>query len=192
MTTVSNVSPVRLDRRRILGAAAAAAAMTGLTACSSSPQIADYSGAQPQLDLRSYFNGPLKAYGMFSDRSSKVLRRFVVDMDCRWEAEQGVLDETFTYADGTRERRVWRLTHLGGGRYSGRADDVLGEAQGAVAGNAFQWRYTLKLPMDGRVWEVEFDDWMYLINERVMLNRAVMSKWGIRLGEVQLVFTRPG
>jgi hypothetical protein len=119
-----------------------------------------------------------------------VLRRFVVDMDCTWTGENGVLDEGFLYADGTRERRIWRLTHLGDGRYVGRADDVVGEARGAVAGNAFQWQYTLKLPVDGRVWEVDFDDWMFLIDERVMLNRAVMSKWGIRLGEVQLVFTR--
>jgi Protein of unknown function (DUF3833) len=67
---------------------------------------------------------------------------------------------------------------------------VVGEARGAVAGNAFQWQYTLKLPVDGRVWEVDFDDWMFLIDERIMLNRAVMSKFGIRLGEVQLAFTR--
>jgi NOL1/NOP2/fmu family ribosome biogenesis protein len=46
------------------------------------------------------------------------------------------------------------------------------------------------LPVDGRVWEVDVDDWMFLIDERIMLNRAVMSKFGIRLGEVQLVFTR--
>ena len=177
-------------RRQLLGAAGAATATLGLSACGSAPQVTDYSAQQPKLDLRSYFNGKLKAHGMFSDRSGKVLRRFVVDMDCRWEGENGVLDEQFLYADGARERRIWRLTHLGDGRYSGRADDVVGEARGAVAGNAFQWQYTLKLPVDGRVWEVDFDDWMFLIDERIMLNRAVMSKVGIRLGEVQLVFTR--
>jgi hypothetical protein len=53
-----------------------------------------------------------------------------------------------------------------------------------------RWQYTLALPVDGRVWEVQFDDWMYLMNDRVMLNKAVMSKWGVRLGEVTLSFTR--
>jgi hypothetical protein len=35
---------------------------------------------------------------------------------------------------------------------------------------------------------VQFDDWMYLVDERVMLNKAVMSKFGIHLGEVTLSF----
>lgn len=34
------------------------------------------------------------------------------------------------------------------------------------------------------------DDWMILIDERVMLNKARMSKFGIRLGEVTLSFTK--
>jgi NOL1/NOP2/fmu family ribosome biogenesis protein len=42
------------------------------------------------------------------------------------------------------------------------------------------------------VWEVQFDDWMYLMDERVMLNKARMSKWGIYLGEVTLSFTKRG
>jgi hypothetical protein len=40
------------------------------------------------------------------------------------------------------------------------------------------------------VWEVQFDDWMYLMDERVMLNKARMSKWGFHLGEVTLSFTK--
>jgi hypothetical protein len=118
------------------------------------------------------------------------VRRFTVQMTCSWRGDEGVLDEDFTYSDGTKERRVWRLKKLGNGRYSGTADDVVGIAQGQAAGNAFQWAYTLRLPVDGKVYEVQFDDWMYLVDERVMLNKAVMSKFGIRLGEVTLVFTK--
>lgn len=44
--------------------------------------------------------------------------------------------------------------------------------------------------MDGKVYHVDFDDWMYLIDERVMLNRATMSKFGVRLGEITLSFTK--
>jgi hypothetical protein len=57
-----------------------------------------------------------------------------------------------------------------------------------AAGNALNWAYTLRLTVDGRTWDVQFDDWMFLMDERVMLNRAVMSKFGIRLGEVTLAF----
>lgn len=54
-----------------------------------------------------------------------------------------------------------------------------------------QWRYTLALPVDGRVWEVQFDDWMVLMDDRMLLNRAAMSKLGIRLGDVTLAFGKP-
>ncbi|MCF8167788.1 MAG: DUF3833 domain-containing protein [Rhodoferax sp.] len=36
--------------------------------------------------------------------------------------------------------------------------------------------------------EVQFDDWMYLMNDRVMPNKAVMRKFWVRLGKVTLTF----
>jgi hypothetical protein len=171
-------------KRRALALLPAAA----LLAACASPTPADYAAEKPLLDLKTYFNGPLEAHGIFTDRSGKVVRRFTVQMTGTWTGNQGVLDERFTYSDGKTERRVWRLTDEGGGRWSGRADDVVGTATGVAAGNALNWRYTLRLPVDGSVYEVQFDDWMYLMDERVMLNKAAMSKFGIFLGEVTLAF----
>jgi hypothetical protein len=37
---------------------------------------------------------------------------------------------------------------------------------------------------------VRFDDWMYLMTDKVMLNKATMSKFGVKLGEVTLSFTK--
>ena len=142
------------------------------------------------LDLQQYFNGTLDAYGVFTDRSGAVVKRFTVVMKCSWQGDDGVLDEDFVYSDGTLQKRIWRLKKLGQGRFSGRADDVVGEALGESRGNAFHWTYTLSLPVDGRVFEVQFDDWMYLMTDQVMLNKATMSKFGVRLGEVTLSFTK--
>ena len=164
--------------------------LSGLAGCAN-PDITTYAGQQPALDLARYFNGKVLAHGMFQDRSGQVVRRFTVEMDGRWDGDQGVLDEHFTYADGTKDRRVWHLTRHPDGRYSGTAADVVGTASGQASGNAFNWTYTLRLPVDGTTYEVRFDDWMYLIDERVMLNRATMSKWGVRLGEVTLSFHKP-
>ena len=165
----------------------------GLAGCAG-PQVGDYAREQPRLDLRQYFNGTVDAYGVFTDRSGKVVKRFTVVMKCTWSGpagqETGVLDEEFFYSDGTKDRRVWTLRRTAEGRYVGTAADVVGEAQGEVAGNAFRFGYTLRLPVDGRTYEVQFDDWMYLMDERVMLNKAVMSKFGIRLGEVTLSFVK--
>jgi hypothetical protein len=161
------------------------------TGCASAPTPADYARETPRLDLRRYFDGPLVAHGVFTDRGGKVLRRFTVQLRGTWDGRNGVLEEDFRYSDGKVERRVWRLEDLGDGRYRGRADDVVGEAVGVAAGNALNWRYTLKLPVDDKVYEVQFDDWMYLVDDKVMLNKAVMSKFGIFLGEVTLAFYKP-
>lgn len=144
------------------------------------------------LDLRQYFNGTLEAHGIFQDRSGEVVKRFTVIIDARWQGDVGTLDERFTYSDGSTQRRVWTITRTGEGQYVGRADDVVGEARGEEAGNALRWRYVLALPVDGKVYNVNFDDWMFLMDDRVMLNRSVMSKWGFRLGEVTLSFYKRG
>ena len=176
-------------KRRALLAATGAAALTALTGCAG-PQVSDYAAEKPVLDLRQYFNGTLDAWGVFTDRSGKVVQRYTVVMQCSWQGDDGVLDEDFTYSDGTKQRRIWRLKKLADGRYTGRADDVVGEATGQALGNAFNWKYTLALPVDGRVIDVQFDDWMYLMTDKVMLNKAVMSKFGFTLGEVTLSFTK--
>jgi hypothetical protein len=174
-------------KRRISLLLAALAAATFATGCAA-PTPADYAAEKPLLDLKTYFNGEMVAHGLFTDRSGKVARRFVVKLTGTWQGRNGTLDERFTYTDGQTQHRVWHLTDEGGGRWTGRADDVVGVAEGQAAGNALNWRYTLALPVDGKVWEVQFDDWMYLMDGRVMLNKAVMSKFGIRLGEVTLAF----
>lgn len=172
--------------RRLLLAAAAALSLAGCAG----PVVQDYAAEKPALDLRTFFNGDLTAQGLFTDRSGRVVKRFTVTMNGRWEGDSGVLDERFQYSDGTTQRRVWRLKALGGGRYSGTADDVVGEAQGETAGNAFRFVYTLALPVDGRVWNVALDDWMFLMDERTVLNRSAMSKLGLHVGDVTLVITK--
>lgn len=170
---------------RLASALLAVAGLASLSGCAT-PTPQDYAQQQPALDLSRYFNGRLVAHGIVSDRSGRVLQRFTVQMTGTWQGDTGTLDEHFTYADGRKEQRVWTLQRQADGRWTGRAADVLGQAQGQAAGNALNWRYTLRLPVDGRVWDIDFDDWMFLVDQEVLLNRAVMSKFGIRVGEVLL------
>jgi hypothetical protein len=180
-----------MKRRALWLAATALAAAALMSGCASAPTPADYANEKPLLDLKSYFNGEMTAHGLFTDRSGKVVRRFTVQLTGTWNGNQGTLDERFTYSDGKTERRVWKLTDEGNGRWTGRADDVVGVAEGRSAGNALNWRYTLSLPVDGKVYEVQFDDWMYLMDNQVMLNKAAMSKFGFHLGDVTLSFYKP-
>ena len=168
---------------------AVAAALPLLSGCAA-PTVADYAAEKPVLDLREYFNGPVDAQGMFQDRNGKIIKRFAVALNGSWKGDVGTLEEDFVYSDGTTQRRVWTLTRQADGHYTGRADDVVGEARGQAQGNVFQWTYTLRQPVDGTVYEVQMDDWMVLMNNKTMLNRATMRKFGIKVGEVTLSFTK--
>lgn len=179
----------RRHAARWVGVLAIATATMALPGCAS-PDVGDYAAERPALDLRTYFDGKVTAHGIFTDRSGRVVKRFVVDMKCAWQSDVGTLDETFHYSDGSTQRRVWIIKRMPGGRYSGTAADVVGQASGREAGNAFNWQYTLALPVDGTVWHVQLDDWMYLVDELTMLNKAVMTKFGIKVGEITLSFTK--
>ena len=152
--------------------------------------VSQYREERPELRLEDYFNGTLDAWGMFQKRDGTVVKRFKVVIDARWEGDLGTLDERFTYSDGSSQQRVWRITRTGDDTYTGRADDVVGIADGRVSGNSLHWKYTLRLPVEDEVYEVQFDDWMFLQEDGVMLNRSVMKKFGFRLGEVTLFFKK--
>lgn len=168
---------------------AAAVFSLGLTACASSG-VEQYRAEQPVLDLKTYLNGTLDAWGMFQGRSGEVKKRFEVVIDAKWNGDTGVLDERFKWSDGTTSRRVWTLVKQADGTFRGTADDVVGEAVGEVSGNTLRWRYVLALPVNGKVYNVDFDDWMFLMDGKVMMNRSYMSKWGFNLGEVTLTFVK--
>ena len=163
----------------------------GLFGCSS-PSVNQYAQETPKLDLSEYFNGTIDAYGIFTDRSGEVKKRFTVLLVAKWSVvngkKTGILDESFEYSDGTKQKRIWTLVETAPGKYTGTADDVIGEAIGESAGNALNWSYTLALPVDKSIYHVQFDDWMYLVSTKVMINKAQMSKFGINLGDVTLSF----
>lgn len=160
-----------------------------LTGCAAVEPL-DYRAEKPALDLFRYFEGTVDGWGIFSDRSGRVVKRFTVAISGRVEGERLTLDEAFSYSDGTKSQRTWVISRTAPGRYSGTAGDVIGTAAGASGGNALRWTYVLALEVDGRTYHVDFDDWMYLQDEAVMLNRSTMSKFGFRLGELTLAFRK--
>lgn len=169
-----------------IGLISALSMITGCTSIS----VQEYKSEKPQLVLENYLDGHVDAYGFFQDRSGKVIKRFKVTMKGTWKNGVGTLDEDFIYSDGSKSKRIWTIKKTGPGTYSGTADDVIGEAHGETAGNAFQWKYTLELPVDGKKYHVQFDDWMYLMDDNIMLNKSKMYKFGIYLGEVTLTFVK--
>lgn len=163
--------------------------MMAILGCSST-SVERYAAEKPVLKLEDFFSGELKAWGVVQSRSGEILKRFVCTMTGTWTGDEGILDEDFVYADGTKQKRVWKLKKTGPNSYEGTAADVKGVAKGRVAGNAFYWEYVMLLPVDGKVYEVKFEDEMWLVDQDNLLNRAKMKKFGFQLGEVLLNIQR--
>ncbi len=165
-------------------------AAVGLSACGSQ-KLEDYSAETPTLDLREYLNGPLTASGVFFGLSDRAELRFVVDMEGTWEGKIGTLAEQFRYSDGKTEERIWTIRFQDDERFTATAADVEGEAVGGQSGNAATMSYRLRLPRDdGDEIVVSMEDWFYLQEDGTLINRAEMSKYGVTVGELIVVFRK--
>ena len=143
-----------------------------LTSCSSDMNINDFSNNKPKFKLEEYFNGKTEAWGMFHDRFGNLKRSFKVDIVGILDSDTLTLDEKFVYDDGEKDTRIWTIKILGDDKYSGEASDVVGKAKGVASGNALNWRYKLNLKVKDSTIVVDFDDWMFLQDKGVLINRA--------------------
>lgn len=164
--------------------------LIGIGGCSS-VSVQHYADNTPRFDLFEFFSGSVRGWGIVQDRSGKLLRQFVVDIDGQIDTQgRLVLTENFVWNDGELSRRIWTINHNESFTYRGRAEDVIGVAKGSAAGNALNWAYDLDLKIDGSSWKVAFDDWMFLQPDNVLINRATMKKFGFRLGDITIAFIK--
>ncbi|WP_428453800.1 DUF3833 domain-containing protein [Photobacterium kasasachensis] len=165
-----------------------AAVVLLLPGCSLS--IDEYQGTEPDFNLFEYFDGTVMAWGMLQDRDGKQTRRFEVVIQGRVQGNTLTLDEDFIFDDGEKQQRTWVITRTSDGHYSGRAGDVIGLATGKSVGNALNWQYVLRIPVDDTTYDISIDDWMYRQDHKRVFNIATMTKWGVRVGTLTLFFEK--
>ena len=161
-----------------------------LAACTGRPALEDEKLSSRKLNLEEFFDGRLVAYGQFQDIFGTVRRRFEVQIDGKWDGRTLTLVEDFVYEDGSTEQRIWTLTKTGPDSWIGSAPGVQGTARGTESGDTFNWTYQIDLPVPDGTLRVTFDDWMWLLTEDRLLNRAYMKRFGVDIGEVIITFEK--
>lgn len=145
-----------------------------------------YKGSTPPADIKTYFNGPIKAWGIVQDWRGRVVRRFDISMVGEWHGDIGTLTENFDYYDGQKQQRIWTIKKLSNGTYEGTAADIIDKAVGNAEGNAVRWHYVMNLPVDNTSYRIRFDDWMWVMNDGVLINRSYLKKFGITVSELTI------
>ena len=163
-----------------------------ITSCSgnNSMKPEDFKDQKPRLIIENYLSGNVKAWGILQNRSGKVTRQFSADLDGKWDGNQLTLDEKFNWSDGEVQTRQWKITKIDEHNYEGTAGDVVGKAKGYSYGPAFKFEYVLLVPVKGREIKITFDDWIFKQDDRVAINRATMTKFGIKVAELTVMFVK--
>ena len=162
-----------------------------LTGCSgNNMKPTDFKDQKPRLIIEEYLSGNVKAWGILQNRSGKVTRQFSADLNGNWDGKQLILDERFVWNDGEIQTRQWKINKIDNHNYEGTAGDVVGTAKGYSYGPAFKFEYVLLVPVKGREMKITFDDWIFMQDERVAINRATMTKFGIKVAELTVMFVK--
>lgn len=152
----------------------------------SSHNVNVYEGNVPVMDLKEYFTGNIKAWGIVQNWKGEVIQRFDVEMNGQWEGDMGTLEEAFTYYDGKTQQRTWKIHKSDANNYEGKAGDIIGKAKGQTMGNAMRWAYKMDLPVGDKTFRITFDDWMFRMNDGILINRSYLKKFGITVAELTL------
>ena len=162
-----------------------------LTGCSvNNMKPIDFKNQKPRLIIEDYLSGNVKAWGVLQNRSGKVTRQFKANLNGKWDGSKLILDEVFNWNDGEKQTRQWTINKLDEHNYEGTASDVVGTAKGYSYGPAFKFEYVLLVPVKGKNIKITFDDWIFMQDERVAINRATMTKFGIKVAELTVMFVK--
>ena len=163
-----------------------------ITSCSinNAMKPEDFKNKEPRLIIEEYLSGNVKAWGVLQNRSGKVTRQFSADLNGTWDGRQLILKEKFNWNDGEVQDREWKINKIDEHNYEGTAGDVVGKAKGFSYGPAFKFEYVLLVPVKGKEMKITFDDWIFKQDDKVAINRATLSKFGFKVGELTVFFRK--
>jgi hypothetical protein len=142
------------------------------------------------FDLLTYFEGRTLASGVFEGRSGQIKRRFTVELMGRPEGSNLALEEYFQFDDGERQERIWTLTRGDGQSFTGTCADAVSEARGGFEQGRAVLHSSLRLKVGNWQVAMHFDDVFYDTGDGTVLNRSTVSKWGVQLGQVLILFRK--
>ena len=176
--------------RRFLIAGAAALAIPG---CAASPRAP--SDLPEPLTLVSAFKGRTTGRGVFRIRLTGDERRFTAklygEVTGKAPARTLTVTEDFVFDDGQEDRLTWVFRETGPGRWTGKREDTVGEAEVIETDGVIRLTYTADFRSLSGVTRLGFRDIIYAAPDGTVIKDGVVSRWGLPVADVRFVIRRP-
>lgn len=170
--------------RRLLLLSAPALALAG---CATIPTPAEAPAGPITLDQ--VFVGRLNGEGLFRVALTGDQRRFTARLDGRLQGNRLTVVEDFVYDDGQTDRLTWVFDRAGPGRWTGRREDTVGEAEVIEEGDTIRLTYVADFRSLSGVTRLGFADVLYRHPDGRIINEAIVRRWGLPLARVHFTMS---
>ncbi|MBA4782959.1 MAG: DUF3833 family protein [Rhizobiales bacterium] len=182
---VANAATPPLPRANPVAVSAAAAPEAGLL-----PQPS--ADLQKKFTLEGFFAGETVARGTIFSKIAGASRSFQVTTSGTWDGNALTLVETYRYAAGDQEQRIWRFRKTGEGTYLAENNESLEPVNVGINGRVASLKYRKMLSRPGKdPVKVTFDEVWTLRKDGVLESRTELKKV-LRVGREAINFARAG
>lgn len=146
-----------------------------------------------EFTLEGFFAGRTFAKGTIFSKTVGAARSFRAVTKGMWDGEFLTLVESYQYAAGDREERVWRFRKTGANTYVAESNEILSPADVVIRDRVAEFKYQKKIPRPGGKGPVKvtFDETWTLRADGVLESRTELRKL-LRVGREAINFARAG
>lgn len=186
---VAEAATPPLPRANPVSGSAASTAAEGVPAGDVLQTAADL---QKKFTLEGFFTGETRARGTIFSKIAGASRSFQASTNGTWDGEVLTLVETYRYAAGNQEQRIWRFRKTGEGSYIAENNETLEPVAVEVKGRVASLKYKKKLSRPGKdPVTVTFHEEWTLRRDGVLESRTELKKF-LRVGREAINFARIG
>ncbi len=143
-----------------------------------------------KLDFERFFNGKVIAEGNLLLRFPKrSIKKLYVTFQGSFKNNILNLSEHY-YEDGKKTLRNWKFKKINQTLFHGSEKNVKGKIIVNIDGNILEMVYLFKIVFWRFSTTVQIKDYMYLVNKNEIINTTYVTKFGINLAKVVLLYKK--
>jgi virulence-associated protein VapD len=150
----------------------------------------NYNKKLPAFSMESYFSNKVTALGyMTFFYPHKTIKDIKIFFSGKFHNNTLTLKENYTDND-SKVLRTWSFKKTSSSCYIGKESNVKGIIKVSIYDNKLNMKYKFKTSYKKIYFSVNVKDSMYLVDKETLINKTIVSKYGITLAESFLVYKK--